>query len=216
MESAKSLLKTLVEQIAPKHTALLVIDPQNDFLASNGALARAGFDVKRMQSAVPRLNHFIQKAREAGVTVIWVRIIHDSERMVPSQKVMWGEGDAIAVVKKGSQGIDWYSEISGRLPNEHVITKWNYDAFESITGLDLLLRNRGIRTLLLTGFGANVCVETTARHGFIKGYYIVLVSDCTDAATQQEYEATVFNIKNFFGKVATSNEIVSTWGLDVS
>ena len=65
--------------------------------------------------------------------------------------------------------------------------------------------------MLLTGFVANVCVETVARHGYIKGYYIVLVSDCTDASTQHEHESAVFNIKNYFGKVATSFEITKIW-----
>ena len=45
----------------------------------------------------------------------------------------------------------------------------------------------------------------------MKGYYIVLVSDCTESYTQQEYESTVFNIKNYFGKVVTSSELIKTW-----
>ena len=96
------------------------------------------------------------------------------------------------------------------MPDEYVITKYHYDAFED-TDLALLLGSRGVKTLLMTGFLTNVCVETTARHGYIKGYYIVVVSDCTDAATEQEYEATLYNIKKFFGKVATSGEIKKVW-----
>ena len=67
-----------------------------------------------------------------------------------------------------------------------------------------------IKTLLLTGFITNVCVETCARHAYIKGYYVVVVSDCTDAATEREYESTLFNIKTYFGKVVSSEEIKRT------
>ena len=96
------------------------------------------------------------------------------------------------------------------MDGEPVITKWNYDAFED-TDLHLFLRSKGIETLLMSGFASNICVETTARHGYIKGYYIVVVSDCTDAFTSDAYEATMSNIRSHFGKVATSEEIMSLW-----
>ena len=61
---SEKVLKTLVEQIEPEHTAVLVIDPQKDFCASNGASARIlGKDLSRVQDAVKRLNSFIQKVR---------------------------------------------------------------------------------------------------------------------------------------------------------
>ncbi len=94
--------------------------------------------------------------------------------------------------------------------DEPLITKWQYDAFED-TDLQLLLQSRGIKTLLMTGFTTNVCVETTARHGYIKGYYIVLVSDCTGAPTHAEYESGVFNIRTYFGQAVTSDELRSSW-----
>ncbi len=208
---SERVLRTLAEQIEPKHTALIVIDPQKDFCATDGALAKIlGEDVSRIQDAVKRLNPFIQKARQVGLSVIWVRQIAANDKMRPNEKALHGEGDDVKVVREDSDGINWYSEVIQPLPDEHIITKWNYDAFED-TELDLLLRSKGIMTLLFTGVATNVCVETSARHGYIKGYYIVLVSDCTDTSTQQEYESTVFNIKKYFGKVATSNELIEIW-----
>ena len=98
------------------------------------------------------------------------------------------------------------------LPTEYVITKWNYDAFED-TNLDLLLRSTGIKTLLITGVQANVCCETTLRHAFVKGYYTILVSDCTETLSQQEYEATILNVEKYFGLVIPSGELLEKWGL---
>lgn len=211
----QKILGTLEEQVEPGHTALIIIDPQKDFCASDGAAARLmGWDVSRIQSAVQRLNPFIQKAREARLMIVWTRSLVAADKARPSYKARSLIKDAIsrdiAIVKEGSVGADWYSEVTKPLPDEYVVTKWHYDAFED-TNLDLLLSSRGIKTLLVTGFMSNVCVETTSRHGYIKGYYIILVSDCTDAPTQREYESTVFNIKNYFGKVATSAEIAKVW-----
>jgi len=208
---AEKLLRTLAEQVEPKHTALLIIDPQKDFCAPDGALARIfRQDVSRIPDAVKRLNIFIQRARQAGVLVVWVRLVISDDKRRPNVKAMRGDGDAIMVAREGSDGINWYSEIVQPLPTEHIVTKWSYDAFAD-TELNLLLSSKGVKTLLFTGFATNVCVETTARDGYIKGYYVVLVSDCTEAYTRQEYESAVFNIKTYFGKVATSSEIIRIW-----
>ena len=212
----QEILGTLEEQIDPKHTALVVIDPQNDFCATDGAAARLmGSDVTRIQAAIQPLNSFIKMAREAGLMIVWTRSLVDPDKARPSFKARGFMLDAkvkdIEVVREGSDGAEWYSEVVKPLPDEYVITKYHYDAFED-TDLALLLGSQGIKTLLMTGFLANVCVETTARHGYIKGYYIVVVSDCTDTATEQEYDATLYNIKKFFGKVASSDEISKVWG----
>ncbi len=211
MKRSEKVLRTLAEQVEPKRTALIVIDPQKDFCAIDGACARIlGKDVSRIQGAVKRLNAFIQQARQVGLPVIWVREITANDKLRPNQKARHGERDGIVLAREGGDGINWYSEVIQPLPTERIVTKWHYDAFED-TDLDLLLSSKGITTLLFTGFVANVCVETSARHGYMKGYYIVLVSDCTESYTQQEYESTVFNIKNYFGKVVTSSELIKTW-----
>ena len=211
----QEILGTLEEQIDPKHTALVVIDPQNDFCAADGAAARLmGLDVSRIQSVIQPLNAFIKMAREAGLMIVWTRSLVDPDKARPSFKarsfILDAQAKNIDLVREGSDGAEWYSEVVKPLPDEYVITKYHYDAFED-TDLAHLLGSRGIKTLLMTGFLANVCVETTARHGYIKGFYIVVVSDCTDTATEQEYEATLYNIKKYFGKVATSSEIKKVW-----
>ena len=211
----QEILGTLEEQIDPKHTALVVIDPQNDFCAADGAAARLmGLDVSRIQNVIQPLNAFIKMAREAGLMIVWTRSLVDPDKARPSFKarsfILDAQVKNIDLVREGSDGAEWYSEVLKPLPDEYVITKYHYDAFED-TDLALLLGSQVVKTLLMTGFLANVCVETTARHGYIKGYYIVVVSDCTDTATEQEYEATLYNIKKFFGKVATSGEIKEAW-----
>jgi nicotinamidase-related amidase len=209
----EKLLKTLDEVADPAHSAIIIIDPQHDFCSERGAMAqRFGFDMKEIKEAVPRLNAFIETCRKADVPVIWVREIFADDKMHANQKALWGSGDEIWLIREDGKGIDWYEGMTNPKPGERVITKWQYDAFED-TDLHLLLQGRGIKTLLMTGFTTNVCVETTARHGYIKGYHIVLVSDCTSAPTQAEYDSGVFNIKTYFGKVATSEELAKSWNV---
>ncbi|MBN9051746.1 MAG: cysteine hydrolase [Rhizobiales bacterium] len=205
------LLKTLADVADPSHSALIIIDPQHDFCSERGAMAQKfGFDMKQIREAVPRLNAMIEDCRKAGVLVVWVREIFADSKMHPNQKALWGAGDDIWLIREDGKGIDWYEGMIAPKTGEPVITKWQYDAFAD-TELDLMLKSRGIKSLLMTGFTTNVCVETTARHGYIKGYHIVLVKDCTGAPTQAEYESGVFNIQTYFGQAATSDELRQVW-----
>ena len=62
------------------------------------------------------------------------------------------------------------------------------------TDLELVLRSRGIRTVIMTGVATNVCVETTARQAFLKDYYVVFTSDCTATYSQPEHDTALANI----------------------
>jgi nicotinamidase-related amidase len=208
---SQKLLQTLEEVADPSHSALIVIDPQHDFCSEKGAMAqRFGFDMKEIKEAVGHLNRFIETCRKTGVPVIWVREIMADTKLHPNARAHWHFGDDIWIIPEGKKGSEWYEGMIAPKPGEPVVTKWMYDGFED-TDLHLLLQSRGIKTLLMTGFTTNVCVETTARHGFVKGYYIVLVTDCTGAPTPAEYESGVFNMKTYFGQGASSQELADLW-----
>jgi nicotinamidase-related amidase len=208
---SEKLLQSLEEVAHPSHSALVIIDPQHDFCSELGAMGqRFGFDMKEIKEAVGRLNSFIETCRKSDVPVIWVREVMAESRLHPNAKAHWHFDNGIWIIPEGQKGSEWYEGMIAPKPGEPVVTKWMYDGFED-TDLHLLLQNRGIKTLLMSGFTTNVCVETTARHGFIKGYYIVLVSDCTGAPTKAEYESGVFNLKTYFGQVASSHELADIW-----
>ena len=95
-------------------------------------------------------------------------------------------------------------------PADVIVTKHRYGAFES-TDLELILRSRRIRTVIMTGVATNVCVETTARQAFLKDFYVVFTSDGTATYSQREHDTTLWNIDSFFGQVATADEIVACW-----
>ena len=63
----------------------------------------------------------------------------------------------------------------------------------------------------MTGVATNVCVETTARQAFLRDYYVVFAADGTAAYSQAEHDATLHNIDQFFGQVATTDEVIACW-----
>lgn len=68
-----------------------------------------------------------------------------------------------------------------------------------------------MRTVVLTGVSTNVCVETTAREGFVRDYYVVLVGDGTAAYSQDEHDKTLKDIDRFFGEVTTIAALKAIW-----
>jgi len=208
---ATALLTTLAAQADPSHTAVLVVDPQKDFCASDGVMGGVwGLDMSGVQAAVPSLNRLIEEARRAAVPVAWIREVFSLSRMMPNHRVINGDGDDLLLIREGGDGVEWYEGVIPPAADEPTFTKWNYDAFEG-TELDLWLRSRGVQTVVMTGFTTNVCVETTARHAYIKGYYVVTLADCTGAPSRDEHEAALVNLGKYLGRVATSDELLSTW-----
>ncbi|MGH9920532.1 MAG: cysteine hydrolase family protein [Nitrososphaerales archaeon] len=199
------------ESAHPERSAVIVIDPQHDFCSEDGALARRfGYDMKDIQATVPTLNAFIQDARRHGVLVVWVREVYAESKMRESHKSHRCRDGDIWIIREGSKGVEWYEGMVPPLEDEPVITKWHYDAFED-TDLGLLLESRKISTVVMTGFTTNVCVETSARHAYIKGYHVILVTNCCSAPTRQEHESAVFNIGHYFGRLTTADDLTHEW-----
>jgi ureidoacrylate peracid hydrolase len=90
------------------------------------------------------------------------------------------------------------SEFYGVEPcaGDHIVTKHRYSGFVG-TDLDMVLRSKGIETLLFTGVATNVCVETTARDAFNLNYHVVFVEDCCGAFSPEEHASTLTNISKY-------------------
>ncbi len=90
---------------------------------------------------------------------------------------------------------------------EPVVIKHRYDAFLD-TDLDLILRSRGIRNILITGTQTNLCVDTTARHGFMLDYSTILVEDCISTPETEFHLPMIRNFEANFGFVLSSSKIM--------
>jgi len=210
------MLSTLADKVRPEHCALLIVDVQNDFCAEGGAMHREGRDVGLVKTMVPRLARLVEAARLAQVRCIWIRNIYNTAPnwylsevwLEQAQRRRNGAYLSIPVCEPNAWNGDFY-EIKP-LPDEAIVTKHRYGAFES-SDLDLVLRSQGIRTVIMTGVATNVCVETTARQAFLRDYYVVFVSDCTATYSHAEHDASLRNIDMFFGEVVSAEALQACW-----
>jgi ureidoacrylate peracid hydrolase len=114
-----------------------------------------------------------------------------------------------AVCGEGSWEGDYYADVRPD-SDDIVVTKHRYNAFHA-TDLDLILRAKGIRTVVVTGVSTNVCVETTARDSFVRDYYTVVVRDGTAAYSKEEHEGALKTIDRFFGEVVSIDDLRMLW-----
>jgi ureidoacrylate peracid hydrolase len=187
----------------------LVVDVQNDFCSPEGSAGKRGEDVTAAQEMVPRLARLIDEARRAALPVVYVRTTHSEWTDTPSWLFRKSQQKTLDTCREGTWGAEFYDGIAP-LPEERVVIKHRYSSFIN-TDLNTVLRARGVESVLVTGVATNVCVETTARDAYMFDYYVTLVEDCSAAYTRAAHEGTVENIRNHFGLVASSQEIVETW-----
>jgi ureidoacrylate peracid hydrolase len=210
------MLSILADKVRPQHTAVLLVDVQNDFCAKGGAMHREGRDLSLVQAMVPRLANFIEAARAAGVKCVWIRNVYNTGPnwylsevwLEQAKRRRNGAYVQYPVCEPGAWNGDFY-QVRPQ-PDEVIVTKHRYGAFES-TDLDLVLRSMGVRTVIMTGIATNVCVETTARQAFLRDYYVVFASDCTATYSQAQHDATLSNIDQYFGQVVQAEEVMACW-----
>lgn len=211
-------LMELHEKVAPDHTALLVIDVQNDFCAEEGRMAADGMDVTAVMEMAERLPSVIDAARSAGVLVVFIRNVYntpgnwylsDAWLEMAARRYRGRTYTVEDMCPPDSWANDFYGDVRPR-PNEPVVTKHRYSGFHN-TDLDTVLQAHGTRTVVLAGVATNVCVETTAREAFVRDYYVVFPSDGTATYSEEAHHATLRNIDTFFGQVVTLDELLTVW-----
>jgi nicotinamidase-related amidase len=193
---------SLRERLDPTHTALVIVDVQNDFCDPAEFPAAA--------SMLPRLRAFVRQARGAGVRLVFTRAVHSETTDSPVWVSRFDDRPHLLnTCRAGTAGADFHQDV---LPQEGdlVIEKHRYSAFIG-TSLELRLRAMGVRTLVFTGIATNVCVESTARDAFQRDFHVVLANDCTAASSPALQEASEENVRRYFGLVCHSEEIGQVW-----
>jgi biuret amidohydrolase len=203
----------------PETTALLLIDMQRDFLQPGGFGALLGNDVSLLSSAVEPLQAVLAAAREAGMTIIHTREGHrpDLSDCPPSKRARGGletgigdEGPNGRILVRGERGHDLVDELYPA-PGEIVLDKPGKGSFYA-TDLELILRNRGIKSLVVTGVTTEVCVHTTVREANDRGFECLVLSDCC-ASYFPEFHAMALKMiaaqGGIFGWVGTSEDLLA-------
>jgi ureidoacrylate peracid hydrolase len=157
---------------------------------------------------VPRLRRLIDAARAAGTRVIFIQTIH--EEATDSEAWIGRHAPGRKNCRPGTWGAELF-EVAPR-EGEPIVIKHRYSAFIN-TRLDSILRTYKIETLITTGVATNVCVESTARHGYMLDYHVVFPTDCSAAYISAAHEGTLDNIGRHFGRVVASEEIIAAWGV---
>lgn len=207
----EDVLTTLEQKIDPAHTAIVVVDMQNDFCAEGGYIHNTlGKDMSANGPLAGRIGGLVDAARDAGVEIVWIQANYEPKYLSGQAKAKLAEKGVEAICcEGGTWGWDFY-EINPA-DGELVVEKHSYSGFFG-TELDRLLRFRGIKTLVMTGVATNVCVESTLRDGYFNGYYIVVPGDCVGSHAQDLHDATLKNVAMFFGEVTTADAVKAVWG----
>jgi nicotinamidase-related amidase len=177
-------------RIDPAHTALIVVDMQNDFVADDGALR-----VPDAAATIPVIATLLETARRHGMRVIFTQDTH-------------GDGDPEWNIwpphaREGSWGWEIVPELAPR-PVETVIRKLRYDAFYG-TPLDHLLRLWGVQALVICGTVANICVHYTAASAALRWYDVVIPRDAVSALDPFDLESSLRQTAFLFaGRVTTA------------
>jgi len=166
---------------------------------------------RRVTAANARL---LEAARAQGIPVIHVITAYNSVEEIaanPWWASVAGTGATRANVLKhqlpGSPGLELMPGLGG--PGDlFVRTKRRYDSFTS-SDLDHVLRSRGIDTVLLTGVNTNSCVLATTIAGNALDYAVVVVEDCVDTMDPALHEPALAIIRQAFGWVASTQEVVA-------
>lgn len=159
--------------IDPSKTVMIVVDMQNDFVAEGAKLRSA-----QAAAMVPRLAQTLKACRDKGIRVIYTAHVHrrDGSDMGLYDDLYGPIADRSSLVD-GSAGVEIFNDLAPA-PGEHIIKKHRYSAFFA-TDLDLVLREWGITTVIISGTTTENCCHATARDAMFHNYKVVFLSDTT-------------------------------------
>ena len=210
LRAMQDILSQFTDRVEPAHTAVVVVDMQNDFCAAGGHIDRKfGCDQAANEALADRIAALVGAGRARGAPIVWVQAIYDDKYVPPAMLAKAAErGDTGPRCAEGSWGADFYRLAPA--DGDIMIRKHCYSAFQG-TPLDGLLRRRGVRTLVVTGVSTNICVESTFRDGHSRGYYIVVPADCVAAPAADLHAATLQNVETLIGDVTAAEDLIRLW-----
>ena len=206
-----------------RRTGLIVIDLQNYSSNPNCGIAEmirhkfpqvAEYYLPRIEQTVANTRRLLQTFRSAQREIVYTRhgaLLSDGRDMILRRQRRDQEAidqtERPALWAKGDDEHNIVEPLAPR-PNELVIDKNASSAFNG-TGIDQLLRNLNLQTLIITGMATDMCVETTARDAADRGYNVIVVEDATATFFPEHHRAALSSLARVFTKVWTTDEVIA-------
>lgn len=196
-----------------ERTALLLVDPYNDFLSEGGKLWPLVEGVAREVGLLDNMRTVIAASRKAGIRIFIV----PHHRWEPGDYQSWDHPspDQIAsgkrqVFAKNTWGSEWYPDFVPQSGDIIIKEHWAQNGFAN-TDLDFQLKQHGIDRVIVIGMLANTCIEATGRYAMELGYHITLVKNATAAFSMDRMHAAhVLNGPNYAHAIMTTAELIAT------
>lgn len=195
----------------PRRTALLMVDPYNDFMTEGGKLFDAINQTATDSGMYEHLRQLLPAVRSRNSRVFIV----PHHRSEPGDFSGWrhvnpfqAAGIPVKAFEKGTWGGEFNEEFGPQLGDVIVKEHWAQSGFAN-TDLDFLLKQHRIEYLILVGLIANSCIESTARFGMELGYHVTLVTDATAAFSSDGMKAAATNAPMFAHAILSTAELLN-------
>ena len=209
-------------EINPGNTALVITDPQNDFLSPEGATWSLVGDSVTKNNTVENIENLLKAAKKNGIPVFvsphyYYPTDHGWKFEGTLEKVMHDIGmfdrkGALNLEGFAGSGADWLERYKPYLEDGKTVVTSPHKVYGPETNdLVLQLRKRGIDKVVLGGMSANLCVESHMRELLEQGFEVAVVRDATAAAQVPEgdgYASALVNFRFLANTVMTTSEAV--------
>ncbi len=197
------------ERFEAVKTALVVIDLQRAFMQPG-----APSEVPQSREIVPTVNRVAAALRVAGGTVAWVQASFDKKGWPNFFDHMVNpalSARILAALQPGAELHGLWPELDVQ-PGDIVVPKYRLSAFlPGASPLPLMLRDRGVDTVLIAGCMTNVCCDSSARDAVMTDFRTVMIEDANAARTDEAHLATLTTFLQAFGDVRGSAEMIAAF-----
>lgn len=171
----------------PQRSAILLVDPYNEFLSEGGLLYSISKETLEVNDAIANMKALVGAARASGMKVVYVPHHHYSEGDYSDWKF---GGGSDRVFKANTWNVEYHPDLEKQPGDLEARQHWKSSGFAN-TDLDFLLKIHDIDHVILAGMRANTCIESTARYAVELGYHTTMLTDAIGAFNMEEMRAAV-------------------------